>query len=161
MNVNYKLSCLAVVLLLQGCTAEFNHKYTDKDLLDSSPGLQSLDAQKQQAFMKYNTAFLGKPVAYSAKQQQLLAKHVEFHSEIPVSLDTVLNTLSEQTKSSYRVNDQVPGKATAQPDMASGPLIRDNSVNFSGTFEEFMRYLSALYDVTVSLTDDNILQVNV
>ncbi|ECA2558774.1 type II and III secretion system protein, partial [Salmonella enterica subsp. enterica serovar Poona] len=33
--------------------------------------------------------------------------------------------------------------------------------NFSGTFEEFMRYLSALYDVTVSLTDDNILQVNV
>nr|EGA8138452.1 type II and III secretion system protein [Salmonella enterica] len=161
MNVNYKLSCLAVALLLQGCTAEFNHKYTDKDLLDSSPGLQSLDAQKQQAFTKYNTAFLGKPVAYSAKQQQLLAKHVEFHSEIPVSLDTVLNTLSEQTKSSYRVNDQVPGKATAQPDMASGPLIRDNSVNFSGTFEEFMRYLSALYDVTVSLTDDNILQVNV
>ncbi|EDR2901407.1 type II and III secretion system protein, partial [Salmonella enterica subsp. enterica] len=77
------------------------------------------------------------------------------------SLDTVLNTLSEQTKSSYRVNDQVPGKATAQPDMVSGPLIRDNSVNFSGTFEEFMRYLSALYDVTVSLTDDNILQVNV
>ncbi|ECB2072442.1 type II and III secretion system protein, partial [Salmonella enterica subsp. enterica serovar Benin] len=81
--------------------------------------------------------------------------------EIPVSLNTVLDTLSEQTKSSYRVNDQVPGKATATPDMSAGPLIRDNTVNFSGTFEEFMRYLSALYDVTVSLTDDNILQVNV
>ncbi|EEM7380179.1 type II and III secretion system protein [Salmonella enterica] len=161
MNVKYKLSCFVAVLLLQGCTTAFNHKYTDKDLLDSSPGLQGLDAQKQQAFMKYNTSFLGKPVVYSAKQQQLLAKHVEFHSEIPVSLDMVLDTLSEQTKSSYRVNDQVPGKATAQPDMASGPLIRDNSVSFSGTFEEFMRYLSALYDVTVSLTDDNILQVNV
>ncbi|EAY8076962.1 type II and III secretion system protein [Salmonella enterica] len=160
MNVNYKLSCLAVALLLQGCTAEFNHKYTDKDLLDSSPGLQSLDAQKQQAFTKYNTAFLGKPVAYSAKQQQLLAKHVEFHSEIPVSLDTVLNTLSEQTKSSYRVNEKIPGKTTAQSGV-EGPVIQDNSVNFSGTFEEFMRYLSALYDVTVSLTDDNILQVNV
>ncbi|MIE72249.1 type II and III secretion system protein [Salmonella enterica subsp. diarizonae] len=161
MKVNYKLSCLAVALLLQGCTTEFNHKYTDKDLLDSSPGLKSLDAQKQQAFTKYDTAFLGKPVAYSAKQQHLLAQHVEFHSEIPVSLNTVLNTLSEQTKSSYRVNDQVPGKATATPDLAAGPLIRDNTVNFSGTFEEFMRYLSALYDVTVSLTDDNILQVNV
>lgn len=161
MNVNYKLSCLAVALLLQGCTTAFNQKYTDKDLLDSSPGLKSLDAQKQQAFTKYDTAFLGKPVAYSAKQQHLLAQHVEFHSEIPVSLNTVLDTLSEQTKSSYRVNDQVPGKATAQPDMAAGPLIRDNTVNFSGTFEEFMRYLSALYDVTVSLTDDNILQVNV
>lgn len=161
MKVNYKLSCLAAVLLLQGCTTEFNQKYTDKDLLDSSPGLQSLEAQKQQAFTKYNTAFLGKPVVYSAKQQQLLARHVEFHSEIPVSLNTVLDTLSEQTKSSYRVNDQVPGKATATPDMAAGPLISDNTVNFSGTFEEFMRYLSALYDVTVSLTDDNILQVNV
>ncbi|EGJ5261602.1 type II and III secretion system protein [Salmonella enterica subsp. enterica serovar Typhimurium] len=161
MKVNYKLSCLAAVLLLQGCATEFNQKYTDKDLLDSSPGLQSLEAQKQQAFTKYNTAFLGKPVVYSAKQQQLLARHVEFHSEIPVSLNTVLDTLSEQTKSSYRVNDQVPGKATATPDMAAGPLISDNTVNFSGTFEEFMRYLSALYDVTVSLTDDNILQVNV
>lgn len=161
MKVNYKLSCLAAVLLLQGCTTEFNQKYTDRDLFDNSPGLQSLDAQKQQAFTKYNTAFLGKPVAYSAKQQHLLAQHVEFHSAIPVSLNTVLNTLSEQTKSSYRVNDQVPGKATATPDMAAGPLIRDNTVNFTGTFEEFMRYLSALYDVTVSLTDDNILQVNV
>lgn len=161
MKVNYKLSCLAVALLLQGCTTAFNEKYTDKDLLDSSPGLKSLDAQKQQAFTKYNTAFLGKPVVYSAKQQHLLAQHVEFHSAIPVSLNTVLDTLSEQTKSSYRVNDQVPGKATEQPDMAAGPLIRDNSVNFSGSFEEFMRYLSALYDVSVSLTDDNILQVNV
>ncbi|EAO2872880.1 type II and III secretion system protein [Salmonella enterica subsp. enterica] len=161
MKVNYKLSCLAAVLLLQGCTTEFNQKYTDKDLLDNSPGLQSLEAQKQQAFTKYNTAFLGKPVVYSAKQQQLLARHVEFHSEIPVSLNTVLDTLSEQTKSSYRVNDQIPGKATDQSGMASGPLIRDNSVNFSGTFEEFMRYLSALYDVTVTLTDNNILLVNV
>ncbi|HGP0804514.1 TPA: type II and III secretion system protein [Salmonella enterica subsp. diarizonae serovar 61:l,v:z35] len=161
MKVNYKLSCLAVALLLQGCTTAFNQKYTDKDLLDSSPGLKSLDAQKQQAFTKYDTAFLGKPVAYSAKQQHLLAQHVAFYSEIPVSLNTVLDTLSEQTKSSYRVNDQVPGKATATPDMSAGPLIRDNTVNFSGTFEEFMRYLSALYDVTVSLTDDNILQVNV
>ncbi|HFW1990514.1 TPA: type II and III secretion system protein [Salmonella enterica subsp. enterica serovar Saintpaul] len=161
MKVNYKLSCLAAVLLLQGCTTEFNQKYTDRDLLDSSPGLQSLDAQKQQAFTKYNTAFLGKPVAYSAKQQHLLAQHVEFHSAIPVSLNTVLDTLSEQTKSSYRINEQVPGKATATPDTAAGPLIRDNTVNFTGTFEEFMRYLSALYDVTVSLTDDNILQVNV
>ncbi|EEG5674675.1 type II and III secretion system protein [Salmonella enterica] len=161
MNVNYKLSCLAAVLLLQGCTTAFNHKYTDKDLQDSSPGLQSLEAQKQQAFTKYNSAFLGKPVVYSAKQQHLLAQHVEFHSEIPVSLNTVLDTLSEQTKSSYRINDQAPGKASAQTNMAADSLIHDNSVNFSGTFEEFMRYLSALYDVTVSLTDDNILQVNV
>ncbi|EKC2495419.1 type II and III secretion system protein [Salmonella enterica] len=160
MNVNYKLSCLAVALLLQGCTSAFNHKYTDKDLLDSSPGLQSLDAQKQQAFTKYDTAFLGKPVAYSAKQQQLLAKHVEFHSEMPVSLEMVLDTLSEQTKSSYRVNDQAPGKAITQQGM-TGRVIQDNSVSFSGTFEEFMRYLSALYDVTVTLTDDNILQVSV
>lgn len=160
MNVNYKLSCLAAALLLQGCTSAFNHKYTDRDLTDSSPGLQSLEAQKQQSFMKYNTAFLGKPVAYSAKQQHLLAQHVEFHSEVPVSLEMVLDTLSAQTKSSYRVSDQVPGKTTTQPGMAE-QVIRDNSVNFSGTFEEFMRYLSALYDVTVSLTDDNILQVNV
>ncbi|ECW0088143.1 TPA: type II and III secretion system protein [Salmonella enterica subsp. enterica serovar Mississippi] len=161
MNINYKLSCLAAVLLLQGCTAAFNQKYTDSDLLDSSPGLQGLDAQKQQAFMKYNTSFLGKPVVYNAKQQQLLARHVEFRSEIPVSINTVLETLSSQMKSSYRINDQPPGKVTQQASMGDEPLIRDNRVNFSGTFEEFMRYLSALYDVTVSLTDDNILQVSV
>lgn len=161
MNLNYKLSCLAAVLLLQGCTTAFNHKYTDKDFLDSSPGMQSLEAQKQQAFTKYNSAFLGKPVAYSAKQQKLLAQHVAFSSEIPVSLDVVLRALSTQTKSSYRINEQVPGKAAGQMMDTSGPLIHDNNVAFSGTFEEFMRYLSALYDVTVSLTDENILQVNV
>ncbi|ECK9010479.1 type II and III secretion system protein [Salmonella enterica subsp. enterica] len=161
MNVKHTLSCLVAVLLLQGCTTDFNHKYTDKDLLDSSPGLQGLDAQKQQAFMKYDTSFLGKPVVYSAKQQQLLARHVEFRSEIPVSINTVLETLSAQTKTSYRLNDQPPGKNTQQDNPGGEPLIRDNSVNFSGTFEEFMRYLSALYDVTVTLTDDNILQVNV
>ncbi|EFR6822923.1 type II and III secretion system protein [Salmonella enterica] len=161
MNVKHTLSCLVAVLLLQGCTTDFNHKYTDKDLLDSSPGLQGLDAQKQQAFMKYDTSFLGKPVVYSAKQQQLLARHVEFRSEIPVSINTVLETLSAQTKTSYRLNDQPPGKNAQQDNPGGEPLIRDNSVNFSGTFEEFMRYLSALYDVTVTLTDDNILQVNV
>ncbi|EAB9908902.1 type II and III secretion system protein [Salmonella enterica subsp. enterica serovar Javiana] len=161
MNVKHTLSCFVTVLLLQGCTTDFNHKYTDKDLLDSSPGLQGLDAQKQQAFMKYDTSFLGKPVVYSAKQQQLLARHVEFRSEIPVSINTVLETLSAQTKTSYRLNDQPPGKNTQQDNPGGEPLIRDNSVNFSGTFEEFMRYLSALYDVTVTLTDDNILQVNV
>ncbi|EAO0165645.1 type II and III secretion system protein [Salmonella enterica] len=160
MNAYYKLSCLAAALLIQGCSTAFNHKYTDSDLFSNSPGLKGLEAQKQQAFTRYNTAFLGKPVVYSAKQQHLLAQHVEFHSEIPVSLNTVLETLSGQTKSSFRINEQIPGKSTSQQDMA-GPLIRDNSVNFSGTFEEFMRYLSALYDVTVSLTDDNILQVNV
>ncbi|EJI0485792.1 type II and III secretion system protein [Salmonella enterica] len=161
MNVKHTLSCFVTVLLLQGCTTDFNHKYTDRDLLDSSPGLQGLDAQKQQAFMKYDTSFLGKPVVYSAKQQQLLARHVEFRSEIPVSINTVLETLSVQTKTSYRLNEQPPGKNTQQDSPGGESLIRDNSVNFSGTFEEFMRYLSALYDVTVSLTDDNILQVNV
>ncbi|EAP1707924.1 type II and III secretion system protein [Salmonella enterica] len=161
MNVKHTLSCLVTVLLLQGCTTDFNHKYTDRDLLDSSPGLQGLDAQKQQAFMKYDTSFLGKPVVYSAKQQQLLARHVEFRSEIPVSINTVLETLSVQTKTSYRLNEQPPGKNTQQDSPGGEEFIRDNSVNFSGTFEEFMRYLSALYDVTVTLTDDNILQVNV
>ncbi|EAA4684280.1 type II and III secretion system protein [Salmonella enterica subsp. enterica serovar Panama] len=161
MNVKHTLSCLVTVLLLQGCTTDFNHKYTDRDLLDSSPGLQGLDAQKQQAFMKYDTSFLGKPVVYSAKQQQLLARHVEFRSEIPVSINTVLETLAAQTKTSYRLNDQPPGKNTQQDNLGGELLIQDNSVNFSGTFEEFMRYLSALYDVTVTLTDDNILQVNV
>lgn len=162
MKMNYKLSCLVAALLLQGCTTAFNQKYTDEDLLDASPGLQSLDAQKQQAFTKYSTAFLGKPIAYSAKQQHLLAQHVEFRSEVPVSLNMVLDTLSEQTKSSYQINDKIPGKTaqTAGTGMTDS-LIRDSNVSFSGTFEEFMRYLSALYDVTVSLTDDNILQVNV
>ncbi|ENE8569046.1 type II and III secretion system protein [Salmonella enterica] len=159
--MKYKLSCLAVLLLLQGCTSSFNHKYTDATLFDSSPGLQNLESQKQQAFNRYKTAFLGKPVVYNAKQQHLLAQHVEFRSEVPVALSTVLETISAQTRSSFRINDQIPGKPTQQDNQGGVPLIRDNSVNFSGTFEEFMRYLSALYDVTVSLQNDNILQVNV
>ncbi|WP_311752536.1 type II and III secretion system protein [Proteus columbae] len=160
MNViNYKLSCLAAILLLQGCTTEFNQKYTDKDLFDNSPGLQNLETQKQQAFTKYDNAFLGKPVAYNAQQQRLLAQHVEFHSDIPVSLNTVLDALSEQTAGSYQINDKVPGKASGQA--STEPLIHDNSVKFSGTFEEFMRYLSTLYDVTVNLSENNILQVSV
>ncbi|HDP0317335.1 TPA: type II and III secretion system protein [Salmonella enterica subsp. enterica serovar Concord] len=162
MKVTLRLSCLATLLLLQGCTTTFNHKYSDSDLINTSPGLKSLEAQKQQAFTRYNTAFLGKPVVYSAKQQQLLAQHVEFRSEVPVSLNTVLETLSAQTRSSFRINDQIPGKAASEQGMGGdASLIKDNSVNFSGTYEEFMRYLSALYDVTVSLTDDSILQVNV
>lgn len=154
-----KLFCIAALLLLQGCSSAFDHKYSGEDLTDSTAGLET---QKQRAFTRYNTAFLGRQVAYSAKQQHLLEKHVEFHSEIPVPLSTLLTLLSAQTRNSFRIDDQLPGKPDEQPEMAAGgSVIRENRVSFSGTFEEFMRYLSALYDVTVSLTDDNLLLVKV
>lgn len=167
MSINKKWFFLAV-LLLQGCTADFNKKYTEKDLQQSSPGLQSMEEQKQKAYTRYDTAFLGKTVAYSAKQQQLLAQHVEFISDIPVSLYTVLQTLSAQAKSSFLINEKAPGGDKAaqgkKPQAGTEPaasVIALHQVNFSGTVEELLNYLSQLYDVTVRLTDDNIIQASV
>lgn len=147
-----------LALLLQGCeTAGFRRDFSEQQLEKIHPQIKTLDEEKQRAFTHYKGAFLGKQVSYSEVQQQLLRRKVSFHSQVPVALATVLDTLADQTHSSYRINNDVPGGGDAKN---SGVVKRQN-VNFDGTFEQFMRYIATLYDVDVNLRDDSVLDVQV
>lgn len=151
--MNFKISFMTMVLLLQGCTKEFNEKYDSQSLLNENPTMQSGDALKQSPFMKYKTAFLGKAVDYSEKKQALLAANVSINTYEPADLDTVLDIINAQAGTSYRIDRSLPGN---NDEMA---VISAHTVNFKGRFDEFMRYISALYDVNVQIVDDHIIDV--
>lgn len=153
-----------LALLLQGCeTRAFKEKFSEKKILADNPEIQTLDEHKQRVFSRYDTAFLGKQVSYSTLQQQLLKRKVSFHSRAPLDLDTVLKTLADQTRSSYRINTSVPGaaSASAKPSQkeTKSSVLKPQNVSFEGNFEQFMRYIAALYDVDVSLRNDNVMEV--
>ncbi|WP_370612021.1 type II and III secretion system protein [Citrobacter meridianamericanus] len=151
--MNTKLTLLTLVLLLQGCTQEFNEKYNPQTLVNSDSGVQSGDELKQSPFMKYKTAFLGKAVDYSEKKQALLAKSISINTFAPTELETVFDIINAQSGTSYRIDRSIPGSNT---EMA---IIEPHTVSFTGRFDEFLRYISALYDVSIQVVDDHIIDV--
>lgn len=71
-----------------------------------------------------------------------------------MSLESVMATVAAQTNISYRIKEVYQGKNKEE-------IIEElHNVNFEGTVNEFMRYMSALYDVSVKLDDNNILNVS-
>lgn len=68
--MNVKLALLTLVVLLQGCTKEFNEKYDPQSLVGNDSGVQNGDQVKQSPYMRYKTAFLGKAVDYSEKNKR-------------------------------------------------------------------------------------------
>lgn len=62
-----------------------------------------------------------------------------------------------QTGVSHRINLDIPGVKGAD---AGKVNVEAHSINFTGTFEEFMRYVSALYDVKTYLDENNILKID-
>ncbi|MDX6019668.1 type II and III secretion system protein [Scandinavium sp. V105_16] len=150
-----KIVVSLLLLLLQGCTQEFDKTYGRSQVKESLPGAKSAEQMKAQPYVKYDEAYLGKRVDYSAKRQSLLAKNVTINSYEPADINTVLDVVLAQTGVSHRVNNLLPGgKNDDTVDLGN------HSVSFNGTFEEFMRYISALYDVNTVLDENDILTVS-
>lgn len=152
-----KIGFMILTLLLQGCAGSFNKHFSRSNVKDALPGATSADEMKVKPYIKYDTAYLGKKVDYSSTRQHLLAKKVAINSYEPTDLNTVLDVLLAQTGVSHRINLDIPGVKDADTGKVN---IEAHSINFNGTFEEFMRYVSALYDVKTYLDENNILKID-
>lgn len=70
-----------------------------------------------------------------------------------MTLDDVMKTVASQAGISYRIKENYPGQNKDE-------FIEEfHSVNFRGSINEFIRYISALYDVSVKLDENNILNI--
>ncbi|MGG5839615.1 type II and III secretion system protein [Huaxiibacter chinensis] len=155
-----KTGMLLLAFLVQGCVSNFEKKYDiDKAVQAHTNDATTVDSSKTQPYVKYNTAFLGQKVQYSVEQQMLMGKHVKIASYEPASLSTILDAVSTQTGISFRINSSAMGSKGGKTDDTSWDTPR--SVQFDGTFEEFMSYINSLYDVNTKLDEHNILKVNV
>lgn len=155
-----KIGVYSLLFILQGCTT-IDQKYNPDTLTDSKDGkVTTTDDVKTRPYQKFDTAFLGKKVDYNAKTQELLAKKVSIQTYEQMDLNTLMNAVAEQTGISFRLNYTVPGTGTAKGDATTDPSKDARSVNFNGNFEEFMRYISALYDISATLDDNNVLKLD-
>jgi toxin co-regulated pilus biosynthesis outer membrane protein C len=153
-----KLFLLCLCTALPGCSSYFDEQYDLSSEKNKLTKVIAADDAKTRPYQKYNEAFLGKRVEYSAKKQQLLTKNINIESYEAIDLKTLLDTVSVQTGISYRINSDIPGKEAV--------ALNDNwqqgrSVSFDGTFEEFMRYVSSLYDVNPVIDNNNVLVISV
>lgn len=150
--MNIKVTLLALTLAIQGCTS-FDTKYNKDNALKETGNPTTPDEMKTTGYMKYDAPYLGKKVEFNSRKQALLRKHVKIQSYEATDLATILEAVSAQTNVSYRINTKAGEKAEA-----GEPEYR--SVNFEGTFEEFTRYISALYDVNPVLDNNGVLVVS-
>ncbi|WP_336285836.1 type II and III secretion system protein [Citrobacter arsenatis] len=146
-----KVLLLSCILILQGCAESFESKFSDEGFVQEN-ALNEASDYKQKPYIKYNKAFLGKKTVYSEKQKNLLNKKVTINSYEPITLKTVLEVVSQQVGSSYKVDEKISS------DKSEFALSESFSVNFDGTLAEFLRYVSALYDIEAELTDENIIR---
>lgn len=158
MRRNYIIYSL--LFIMQGCTT-MDKKYNSETLIDDRDGkVSSAEDIKTRPYQKFDSAFLGKQVDYNSKTQELLAKKVSIQSYEQMDLNTLMNAVAEQTGISFRLNYNVPGTGTAKVDESNNPSADMRSINFNGSFEEFMRYISALYDINAKLDDNNVLKLD-
>ncbi|EHG6520003.1 type II and III secretion system protein, partial [Salmonella enterica subsp. enterica serovar 44:z10:1,7] len=148
-----KILFVACILALQGCAGSFDKKFSDNDFLKEN-NIHDTSDYKQKPYIKYNKAFLGKKTVYSEKQKKLLNKRVSISTYEQTPLRTLLEAVSQQVGSSYKIDEVVPG--------AKNESVANESmnINFDGTLAEFIRYVSALYDMDVELTDENIIRAS-
>jgi len=149
-----KLLVFCLSAMLPGCAHYFDQKYDLKSEYNQMPQVVEADDIKTRPYQKYDAAFLGKRVEYNAKTQQLLSQNVNIESYEPIDLPTLLESVADQTGISYRINDSLPN---SEKTSNQATQLQAHSINFNGTFEEFMRYISALYDVSSTLDHNNVL----
>lgn len=149
-----KLLILCLSAMLPGCAHYFDQKCDLNSESNQMPQVVEADDIKTRPYQKYDAAFLGKRIEYNAKTQQLLSQNVNIESYEPIDLPTLLESVADQTGISYRINDSLPNSEKTGSQAA--PL-QAHSINFNGTFEEFMRYISVLYDVSSTLDHNNVL----
>lgn len=151
-----KLSLLVLTMALQGCIS-IDEKYNKDNVISEIGNPVTAEEMKSTGYMKYDTAYLGKKVEYNSRKQALLRKHVKIQSYEPTALATILEAVSAQTGVSYRINSSTGGDASKS---SSSVDTEARSVNFEGTFEEFTRYISVLFDVSPVLDNNGILKVS-
>ncbi|MGY2798896.1 toxin coregulated pilus biosynthesis outer membrane protein C [Ewingella americana] len=149
-----KLLVFCLSAMLPGCAHYFDQKYDLKSEYNQMPQVVEADDIKTRPYQKYDAAFLGKRIEYNAKTQQLLSQNVNIESYEPIDLPTLLESVADQTGISYRINDSLPNSEKTGSQAAQ---LQAHSINFNGTFEEFMRYISVLYDVSSTLDHNNVL----
>ena len=155
-----KTGVLLLAFLSQGCVSDFNKKYDiDKKMTEQTSDTTTTDSAKTKPYIKYNSAFLGKKVEYSVEQQKVMSKHVKIASYEPTPLSTIMEAVSAQTGISFRINASAIGGKKSRADDDSWDTPR--SVQFNGSFEDFMSYISSLYDVSTKLDENNVLKINV
>lgn len=155
-----KAGVLLLALFAQGCVGEFEKKFdANSDVKKTFSDATTQEASKAKPYIKYDSAFLGQKVEYSVEQQKLLSKHVKISSYEPATLAIILDAVATQTDISYRINDKALGDAKVSEE--DNAWDKSHSVNFEGTFEEFMRYIASLYDVSPKLDGNNVLKINV
>ncbi len=146
-----------MALLLQGCASDFHRKYDAENAVkEDLPNTTPIEATKAKPYTKYNSAYLGQKVQYSVEQQRLMGKHVKISSYEPATLAVILDAVAAQTGVSYRIEEKPKGDSKSGDEWDT-----PHSVNFDGTFAEFMNYIAALYDVSTKLDSHNLLKVNV
>ncbi|PAN69261.1 type II and III secretion system protein [Enterobacter cloacae] len=152
---------LMLTVLLQGCVSDFEKKYDSaSQVQEHFKDATSQDESKARPYIKYDGAFIGQKVAYSPEQQRVMDKHVKISSYEPATLGVIMEAVSAQTGISYRINDSaLGGKSATVKGGESWDVAR--SVRFDGTFEEFIRYIASLYDVSPKLDEHNVLKINV
>lgn len=148
-----KVLFVSCVLALQGCAGTFEKKFSDEGFLQVNNITDTSD-YKQKPYIKYNRAFLGKRTVYSEKQKKLLDKRVSISTYERSSLSTVLEAVSQQVGSSFKIEEKNVGAIS--DNVVHEPM----NVNFDGSLAEFIRYVSALYDMDVELTDENIIRAS-
>jgi toxin co-regulated pilus biosynthesis outer membrane protein C len=149
-----KLLVFCLSAMLPGCAHYFDQKYDLKSEYNQMPQVVEADDIKTRPYQKYDAAFLGKRIEYNAKTQQLLSQNVNIESYEPIDLPTLLESVAAQTGISYRINDSLPN---SEKTGSQAVPLQAHSINFNGTFEEFMRYISVLYDVSSTLDHNNVL----
>lgn len=155
-----KTGLLLLALLAQGCVGDFEKKFeANADVKKTFSDATTQEAAKAKPYIKYDSAFLGQKVDYSVEQQKLLSKHVKIFSYEPATLSIILDAVAAQTGISYRINEKAMGDTKV--DGEDNVWDKPHGVNFDGTFEEFMRYIASLYDVSPKLDGNNVLKINV
>lgn len=155
-----KTGLLLLALLAQGCVGDFEKKFeANADVKKTFSDATTQEAAKAKPYIKYDSAFLGQKVEYSVEQQKLLSKHVKIFSYEPATLSIILDAVAAQTGISYRINEKAMGDTKV--DGEDNVWDKPHGVNFDGTFEEFMRYIASLYDVSPKLDGNNVLKINV
>ena len=154
---------IIMLLLTQGCSSFLDNKYNEDYLFEQSPNLNDIEKNKQNTFMLLNASYLGKEVSFDRQQKIILDKQIDLTTYSPVSLYSVLDLLGEQINITYKIDESYPIAADNSSNIEENKTLNNllYTINFKGNLNDFIDYLSSLYDVNIQLKKNNLLEVKV
>ena len=161
-NKSFFLLC---ILFLQGCSSFYSGKYDKSNLQVIDSSIRNIDQTKLKPFSQYDEAYLGKAVNFTPEQKRVLDKMVNIDSFSPVDILVVMGMLSEQTGLTYKLSTEI-NKSESSNSITddyeySNSNLEQHRIKFSGKLSDFMKYISNLYDISIELNNENILQAMV